>query len=469
MSMSENNEKLKIEKIKKPLNINIGLIFFLVILIYIIICVVMYFSSKHITGYEVKTGSLSVSNVYEGIALRDEIIIDSGTAGYVNYFATEGEKVGYNNLVCCVDETGALQDYMIKNSGDGTNTLTEKDLSEIKNEMVNFSTSYDPKDFMQTYEFKYAIQGDVLKFSNRNLLNSLEDIKAQSSLMTLCNSPKSGVVVYTIDGFEKKTPTEINKEWFDKSKYEDGKIQLINNAIVAPGDPLYKLTGNERWSIIISVDEERYNELIEEGYVKVKFLKNQFESWAKVEGVDGTDDGHYIKLSFTNSMISFVTDRFITIELLTAAETGLKIPNSAIVEKSFFLVPESYITKGGKNGDDGVLRETYNEDGTMVPEFVATSIYSNADGEVYLDDSSLRLGDRIDMPDSEQTYVISKSATLIGVYNINKGYADFKQIQILNQNEEYSIVQSNTQYGLVPYDYIVLDASSVDTDEFIYE
>ena len=59
-------------------------------------------------------------------------------------------------------------------------------------------------------------------------------------------------------------------------------------------------------------------------------------------------------------------------------------------------------------------------------------------------------------------YTISKTDTLIGVYNINKGYADFRQISILYQNDEYSIVKSNTTYGLNVFDYIVLDASTVD-------
>ena len=43
---------------------------------------------------------------------------------------------------------------------------------------------------------------------------------------------------------------------------------------------------------------------------------------------------------------------------------------------------------------------------------------------------------------------MSKRATLIGVYNMNKGYADFKQINIMYQNDEYSIVEANTRYGL---------------------
>ena len=68
-----------------------------------------------------------------------------------------------------------------------------------------------------------------------------------------------------------------------------------------------------------------------------------------------------------------------------------------------------------------------------------------------------------------QKQALSKRGTLIGVYNINKGYADFKQINILYQNDEYAVVKSNTRYGLSVYDYIVLDASTVEEDEIINE
>lgn len=56
--MSQNNRE-KIVKYRKPLNLNIGMIIFAVILIYIIICTFMYFTQKHIEGHQVKAGSLS--------------------------------------------------------------------------------------------------------------------------------------------------------------------------------------------------------------------------------------------------------------------------------------------------------------------------------------------------------------------------------------------------------------------------
>ena len=93
------NKRNKVTKYPRSLNINIGMIIFAVILVYVIICVFIYFNSKHIVGYEVMEGSLSTDNIYEGIALRNEEVVKSKLAGYVNYFATEGRRVAVGNLV----------------------------------------------------------------------------------------------------------------------------------------------------------------------------------------------------------------------------------------------------------------------------------------------------------------------------------------------------------------------------------
>ena len=102
----------KVVKYRKPLNLNIGMIIFAVIFIYIIICVFMYFTQKHIEGHQVKMGSLSTNNIYKGIALRDEEIITANQAGYVNYYAREGERVGVGNLVYTLDQSGKLAEYL---------------------------------------------------------------------------------------------------------------------------------------------------------------------------------------------------------------------------------------------------------------------------------------------------------------------------------------------------------------------
>ena len=56
----------------EKIHITPGMIIFGVIFIYIVICVVMSFNNKNIVAYEVVEGSLSLPNVYEGIAIREE-------------------------------------------------------------------------------------------------------------------------------------------------------------------------------------------------------------------------------------------------------------------------------------------------------------------------------------------------------------------------------------------------------------
>lgn len=459
-----------IRSYKKPINLNIGMIFFAVIMIYIVICVYMFFSQKQIYGYEVKNGSLSEANVYEAIALRKETVITSPYAGYINYFAKEGERVGAYKLVCTVDESGQILE-LVNNTESSDVLLSESDLSEIRSEVADFSGSFDKNSFSTAYDFKFNVQGSVLKLANSNLLNNINDLYASSigSSINLCTSPESGIVIYSVDGYEEADAADACAEWFEKENYE--KNQLINNDIVESGQTIYKLSTSEDWSLLFPAESGRAQELLDEEYVKVRFLKNQNESWAKVDIVTGQDEGTYVKLTFTNSMITFATDRYVDIELITDVETGLKVPNSAIVEKEFFLIPTDYVERNGSADTPTVLRETYSEDGSIIPETISVTVYNEDESskKYYVDNSILRSGDRLIKTDSTETFVVSETGTLVGVYNINKGYADFKQIQVLNQNEEYSIVQSNTNYGLIAYDHIVLDAESVNEDEFIYQ
>ena len=168
-------------------------------------------------------------------------------------------------------------------------------------------------------------------------------------------------------------------------------------------------------------------------------------------------------------MITFAKDRTIDIEIILQNENGLKIPNSAIVEKEFYLIPKEYAATDEKGNVEYFMRETQDESGAVVTEKLTIPIYSESDTDYYVDTYSLRVGDNICKPDSADKYPISKVGTLIGVYNINKGFADFKEITILYSNDEYSIVKSNTNYGLLEYDYIVLDAESINEDDFINE
>lgn len=482
----------KIKKYRKPLNLNIGMIIFGAVFIYVAYFVVGYFRYSPPKPYEVKEGSLSVNTIFRGIALRNETVITAKAAGYVNYYVREGERVAAGDMVYTIDETGRLNEYM-ESVYQGENSLSRDELAEFRSEIVNFMHGFDPQNFSSAYDFKYSLKGTVLKLANEDMLKNLSASSADlSGTIQTYYAPATGIVSYWTDGYEALQPDQVTADIFEKKTIhseagedaaaqedaadeEDDNIyrknQLLGTSLTAVGDPAYKLSVNEDWSLVIPVEASYGAMLEEEEYVKVRFLKNQYESWALVKLLNNSD-GTYAQLTFNNSMVTFVSERFLDIELILDDEVGLKIPNSSIAEREFYLVPEEFVSQDSDSSSQGsVIRQIYLEDGTISSQAVEISIYSfdNETKEYYLDTDILSRGDILLKTDSQSSYTVSKSATLIGVYNMNKGYADFRQINILAQNEEYSIVQSNTRYGLNVYDNIVLDASTVDADQFIFE
>ena len=71
-------------------------------------------------------------------------------------------------------------------------------------------------------------------------------------------------------------------------------------------------------------------------------------------------------------------------------------------------------------------------------------------------------------PDDQSRLTIKDIGVLEGVYCTNQGYAVFRHIELLDQNEEYAIVSKNTVYGLSRYDHIVRNADKVSEQEILY-
>ena len=164
----------KIRQYRKPLNINLGIIIFSVIFIYIIICVFLYFTQKQIQPYEVRTGSLSMDSVYQGIALREETIVSSTDSGYINYYAREGERVGAGKLVCSVDESGELKEmFEAGEAEDGQ--LSADDLEEVRDEVSGFMESFDRIDYIKAADIPNIdlYMDQVLTFMDRKLRSAV--------------------------------------------------------------------------------------------------------------------------------------------------------------------------------------------------------------------------------------------------------------------------------------------------------
>ena len=474
--------------LKRLLTYNIATIMFGALLLYMIITVVLYATSSHVTSYQVTVGPLTKNPVCTGLALRKEQIVPAGASGYVEYYAREGMQVRKDGSV-----------YALTNNKKEPKSveLSEEQLEKMRSNMANFSYGFSGSDFYDAYSFKYELQGSILqaagimeqkteteKKEEHTDSNALigEEVGNTVSLgkQTVYTAPEAGVVVYSTDGYEGITEENITEDAFNEKSYK--KTDLLTSKELAAGDRVYKVITSENWTLMVPLTDKLAAALSGRESIKVKFTKDG-ESQNGSLAIVQVGNQKVAKIQLQNGMPRYASDRFLEVELVINTQSGLKIPLSSVVEKEFYVIPRDFLAQGNNGEGKGFIREVDSKNKSSVTEFVEPVIYKEVNGKgkeigwgdendtsgyCYVDTSAFQEGDVLKKQDSSETYTVGKTEELQGVYGMNKGYAVFRQINILDQNEEYCIVSQGTSYGLQAFDYIVLDGKSVKEEEILY-
>ena len=455
-------KKNNIRKYKKPININIGIIIFGMIFLYILAFgIFRYFKSSHISAYEVAKGSLSTNSKYNALIIRNEKLFTANSSGNVNYYAREGSKVSFGEPIYAIDSEGRIS-AALKSASTDESTLSNDDFNKLSNTITSFQYSFDSKDFGKVYDLKSTLDRNILEMLNLNLLsNSTVD----TSGFSVVNADEPGIVVYSYDGYENVTLDSFTKDMLDEKSHT--KTALKSGQEIEAGDNVYKLITDEDWNMVIEVSDDIIEQLGDSKSVEIHFVEDDRYAWPTVSVID-KEDSHFLVLNLKNSAIRYATKRFVSIELNINDSTGLKIPVTSLVDKEVYTIPLDYLTYGANSNVPGFNVEVYDKDGNTSSEFKEVNICYSDDEYYYVEKSAFNMGDYLIKPESVDRYQIGPTTTIKGVYNINMGYAVFKAVIILNQNDEYCIVQSGTRYGLAQYDHIVLDSSLVNEDDIVY-
>ncbi len=485
---------------------NVGMIMFFIIFIYMIFSVYTYMQRERVQVYEVVEGGIVNEKDYTGMIFREESTKYTDRAGYINYYVREGKRASVGTSVYSVDETGSIAELLQEYPEAGA-TLSEENLTELKKRLTSFSITYQDSDFRSVYDEKYSLEALVLEYSNFSAMDSLQELLDLDSVnFWQVTADEAGIVSYAIDSYEDMEPTDVTAEMFDRTNYSRTITQ--SGKMVAQDTPVYKIVTSDNWSVVFPMTEEDLEQYGSETSLKVSFDGEDLTATGTFSTITGADGETYGKLDFTKYMVQFVSERFVQFEIVTDREVGLKIPISAVTEKTFYLVPVEYLAQGrdADSTETGFLKEVYTENGTSV-EFISATIYYSTDEYYYIDlgeIDELNVGDYLVKPtgdylpdeneiedakgdgitaeetnaaasqtarasDNSGRYQLGANASLLGVYNINKGYAVFKQIEILAENDEYYTVRKGMSYGLSVYDHIALDASTVEEGALIYQ
>lgn len=470
MSRRNYRQSRKVVKYKRPVNINIGIIIFSIIFLYIVINVVIYINKEHLSIYEVSENNIADDNTCKGIIIRDEIVFNTENAGYVNHYIREGERVSKNSLVYTVDESGEVFDTL--STSENMDTLSHKESDKINNSITSFQKTYSNNTFSNVYNLKYDVDNILYEATNFNMVKNLDSISSENTFFHKFKSSKSGIISYSIDTMEYMKADEVTQDTFSNEEYK--RVQLRTDELVEKNSPVFKLVTSEKWSIVISLTKEQYTRIKEKDRIKVTFIKNDLSTAVDIESYK-KGDSYYARLDLDNYMIRFLNDRYIDVELTINSASGLKILKTSIVEKEFYKIPKDYVTTGGDSNSKGLIKEIYSEDGELEFKFFPTEVYYEdekyryVDTKATLDDGTkLELDDYVHNEKNGDRYQITEVETLEGVYNVNKGYAVFRRIEKVYENKEYCIVKKDTMYGLSVYDHIVLNANQIEEQSIIY-
>lgn len=462
---SRKNRAVSIKKYRGRLDLNLGIVLFAVVLIYLLVTVISYFSRDNISVYEVRRGSIVRDNTYTGLVIREETAVTAEDEGYVSYYQNENSKVRTGTNVYALSKEPVNTDSENSDTADGI-SLNPDLQTGIVLQIQSYNENYNANDFSKVYSLKNTINTSLQDTYSLTRTQQLDAVIKESGIkVQSCKASRDGIVAYTVDGYENVTKDSFTPEHFDLTEYES--TTLSDQMKIRSGDPVYRLITSENWSVIVPLDEATADTLIEDevSSIRVRIDKDSESMWADLTLIE-KDGTCYGCLDFDDSMIRYAEDRFLNVELILEDESGLKIPRSAVVDQKFYAIPREFITTGGNSSSDGVMVQKSNGD----IEFVPVDIYDLSDeGEVCISRDEIREGTVILKPDSAETCVIGKTKTLQGVYNINKGYAVFKKVKILCENDEYYIVREGEDYSLSNFDHIVQNGKTVNADEVVFQ
>lgn len=464
---------------RRIIRLNIGMIVFIVFFVYVLINILSYMVRPHVQIYEVGAISTVVQDTtYNALILREEAVQLAPTTGYVNAYIREGTRTSVGDVVCLMDENGRYTEMLNTEKPDGESALTNEQLSSLKKKLTAYSAGYRSVRFREVYDIKYSLENQLLSYLSAETLNRISDISVNISYLKNVTSDRSGVVEYYTDGMETLTEENLTSASLNENHYR--RTSISSGSTVEKGHPVFKVVTSEKWYLYLPLTPEDQAALTDQTHIGLLFNDINLRVRAAFSLITASDGTILGKCELSDYMIQLAHKRYTSVSVLKSEipelnKSGLKIPKSAVIARELFVVPRSYAASGGNSNSMGFYKQ-------ITPggpaEFITPTICARSQDYYYIDMGDLTAGTVLLKPSESgdasdgtavgAAYTVGPTAVVQGAYNINKGFAQFRAIQIRDENDDYYIVESGMAYGLAIYDHILLNGSLAEDGEVLY-
>lgn len=343
--------KIKLKKQSNGKKVIIYLVFVLVLayLIYAVYLLVKEPTDKVM----VEKGTLYLEETDIGYVIRDEQVVkgDNYKNG-MEQIKNEGEKTAKNesiyryyskneeNLKTQISELDAKIQEALK----GQTGIFSSDIKMLENQLdEKIELLSKITDISKITEYKKQINDIITKKAKlsgetsasgsylKQLYNQRAELENQlNSGAEYIKAPVSGIVSYKVDGLEETlTPNNfstLNKEFLENLKLKTGQL-------IATNDECGKIIDSSRCYIATISDSEKAKTAQLDDSVQVRLSNNKVID-AKIAYISQENEEETLIILEINKQINELSNyRKISFDLIWWSDTGLKVPNKAIVEQ----------------------------------------------------------------------------------------------------------------------------------------
>ncbi len=350
---NQNQQKQKVNTSqlnKKKIVLYVALLLLLIYILYTI-----YLLIKQPTDiFTIEEGKLYQEETDIGYVIRNEKVVKG--QNYKNgmeQIKLEGEKVAKNENIFryySANEEGLKQkvaelDNKIQEVMKSDTSLFSSDMKLLENQIDEKVANINKiTDLTKLEEYKREVDDLVKKKSkiagdlspkgsylNQLIAERKEYENQLNSGAEYVTAPMSGITSYKVDGLEETlTPDNfgtLSKEYLESLDLKTGKV-------VATNDECGKVIDNFYCYIATVTDSEEAKQAKIEDKIKIR-LSNNSEITAEITNIIKEDDGEILLILKINKQIEeLINYRKISFQLIWWSETGLKIPNQAIIEEN---------------------------------------------------------------------------------------------------------------------------------------
>ena len=463
-------------KQNKQRTVSSGIGFSILIAVFVLVYILprlITFVDEGTNNYVIaKSGRIDDTIALTGVITREEQLFKAVSTGVVQYYYPGGRSLAKNTVIATITDADYYGDLLT----DRKDVINSKisDLSESdteygqefvqlkKNIRFNVQQYQKNKDLSQ-YDNIYDLK-DTLTAAIRQR-QDLYSLLSGSTARTLLEEQalydkvekeasedlwisEAGIVSYAYDGYEGWDASMVRYDFVEKYKnhYEYLNINLQR---VEKGDPVYRLITSQIWHITVFLSKSDAERLeIEEGD-SITFYDGDEKLTGTVEALEDAlrPDTYKLVIRMQSRLTDYLDRRLLQINLSNNTYEGMKVPNRCLAEEEFYSVPTACIF----HSDDrvGVMARTAAGD-----TFIPIDFDWHTENDYYFKEADISPGTVLLQEDSSDTYLLRSAVPTYGVYLVNGVTETFKHVNVLYQNEEYSIIE-----GLSQYDHVkLLDA-----------